>query len=181
MKRGNILLQFYACGEIVKVSQRIEYSRPLSMNLILKFGASKHELMDHVHNTFGISSTETLIMMTYHHVITHLSGSQYFIPVSLQYETHFELMWSTVSNLPLSAMVDIYLTLEPIEHFQNSTMHSQVVEENVGMTCPTSMMERLQMQSPIGDIVQDRFVTPINGDISAPNDDPNEEDDNDID
>ncbi|KAK9091259.1 hypothetical protein Sjap_024436 [Stephania japonica] len=49
------------------------------------------------------------------------------------------------------------------------------------MTCPASMMERLRMQSPIGDVVQDRFVTSIDDDISAPSDDRNEDHDNDID
>ncbi|KAK9116780.1 hypothetical protein Sjap_015727 [Stephania japonica] len=167
--------------KLLRFRKALSTTETPSMTMIIKFGTSKHELMDHVYNAFDISSIETLITMTYRHVITHPSGSQYFIPVSLHDETHFELMWSTVANLPLSAKVEIYLTFEPIEPYQNSTVHSQVVEENVGMTCPASMMERLRMQSPIGDVVQDRFVTSIDDNISAPSDDRNEDHDNDID
>ncbi|KAK9140263.1 hypothetical protein Scep_009944 [Stephania cephalantha] len=149
---------------------------------MLKFEIGRQQLMDHMCNTFNISSTEIIVMMTYRQVIILPGGSQYFVPVLLQDTTHFDLMWATVANLPLTATVDIYLTFKPIDFFLNPTVHSQLVYEDVGTSDTRSMMERLHMQSPQGDVVQDGCVSPIHDDINAcSDDDPNDDDDNDTD
>ncbi|KAK9166585.1 hypothetical protein Scep_001776 [Stephania cephalantha] len=57
-------------------------------------------------------------------------------------------------------------------------MYSQLVDEYVGTSNTRSMMERLHMQSPQSDVVQDGFGSPVHDDINADSDDEVNDDDN---
>ncbi|KAK9135581.1 hypothetical protein Syun_014911 [Stephania yunnanensis] len=137
---------------------------------MVEFGKSSLQLMDDVCNAFNVSSTETLVKMTYRHVIIIPEGSHYFAHVLLHDTTHFDLMWATIANLPITITVDIYFTFESIDSFQNHTVHSQVRDENVGISDTTLMMERLHTQSPQGEVAQDEFVSPLHEYINASSD-----------
>ncbi|KAK9105378.1 hypothetical protein Scep_022222 [Stephania cephalantha] len=178
MSQRNIHFIFYAYGSIVNRVNGIAYSSPPSVVLWVKFGSSGREMIDDVCNAFPISSTDIMVHMTYRHMMTIPGGSHYYVPVLLNDATHFDLMWETVDKLPKTATVDIYLTFESVDSIQNRTIHSQVLDERSGTPDVALMMERLHMQSPPDEVVQEGFVAPLHEDNNAYNDDDDNDDEN---